>query len=329
MRQAYQTRLADLSDHGARMCQVAADTMRDATRSLLDVDLALAERVIASDVMLDEMRASAEEVVLELLALQSPVATDLRSVVSALWIVADVQRMGTLAIHVAKAARRRHPMAVLPNEIRPTFERMGSVAVHLADQATVILRDRDIDLARGARAAEDDLMDDLHKEMFAALMSPTWSHGVQAAVDISLLGRFYERFGDHAVAVARRVIFLVTGENVGGDTTVYAHQRARAGTLSSIDLKPDLNASPDRALTGRSAAVPGASGEWRVEPAASRSDRRCSPRWPSRSGSRRSSWSSSYSISRPGWPTPARLKKAVRSETRAACCMLWVTMTMV
>ncbi len=220
MRQAYQIRLADLGDHGARMCQVAGDAMRDATRSLLDIDLALAEKVIASDVTLDEMRAGAEEVVLELLALQSPVATDLRSVVSALWIVADVQRMGTLAIHVAKAARRRHPAAVLPSEIRPTFERMGSVAVHLAEQARLILLDRDVDLATGLES-EDELMDDLHKEMFAALMSPSWSHGVQTAVDISLLGRFYERFGDHAVAVGRRVIFLVTGENVGGDTTVY------------------------------------------------------------------------------------------------------------
>ena len=129
--------------------------------------------------------------------------------------------MGALAIHVAKAARRRHPTAVIPAEIRPIFERMGRVGVHLADQARSILRDRDVDLARGLEV-EDDLMDDLHKEMFAALLSPTWSHGVQAAVDISLLGRFYERFADHAVAVARRVVFLVTGENVGGDTTVYA-----------------------------------------------------------------------------------------------------------
>jgi phosphate transport system protein len=220
MRQTYHTRLDALSDHAARMCQVAADTMRDAHRSLLDADLTLAERVIANDVVLDDMRATTEEAALELLALQSPVATDLRSVVSALWIVADLQRMGTLSIHIAKAARRRHPMTVLPNEIRPTFERMGAVAGHLAERTAVILRDRDIELAYGL-AAEDDLMDDLHKDMFAALMSPDWSHGVQAAVDISLLGRFYERFGDHAVAVARRVIFLVTGENVGGDTTVY------------------------------------------------------------------------------------------------------------
>lgn len=200
------------------MCQVASDALRDATQALLDADLARAEQVIASDVRLDEMRSNAENVALELLALEAPVATDLRTVVSAIWIVADMQRMGALAIHVAKAARRRHPAHVIPAEIRPLIERMGRVGVHLADQAGVVLRERDLDLARQLEV-EDDLMDDLQQELFAALLAPTWRHGVAPAVDIALLARFYERFADHAVAVARRVVFLVTGENVGGDTT--------------------------------------------------------------------------------------------------------------
>lgn len=218
MRQAYQIQLSDLGEHGARMCMVASNALRDATAALLNADLALAEQVIATDVRLDEMRANAENVVLELLALQAPVASDLRAVVSALWVVADIQRMGALAIHVAKAARRRHPAQVIPTEVRPIFERMGSVGVHLADQAAVLLRERDLELAEQIQA-EDDLMDDLHQALFSAMLAPTWSHGVAPAVDISLLGRFYERFADHAVAVARRVVFLVTGENVGGDTT--------------------------------------------------------------------------------------------------------------
>jgi len=218
MRQAYQIRLNDLGDHGARMCQVASDALRDATKALLTADLSLAEQVIATDVQLDEMRASAETAALEILALQAPVATDLRAVISALWIVADLQRMGALAMHVAKAARRRHPAQVVPVEVRPIFERMGRVGVHLADQAAQLLRERDLVLAR-AIETEDDLMDDLHQEMFAALLSPNWSHGVEPAVDLSLLGRFYERFADHAVSVGRRVVYLVTGENVGGYTT--------------------------------------------------------------------------------------------------------------
>lgn len=200
------------------MCRVASDALRDATQALLDADLIRAEQVIASDVQLDEMRANAENVALELLALEAPVATDLRVVVSAIWIVADMQRMGALAIHVAKAARRRHPAHVIPAEIRPIIERMGRVGVHLADQAGVVLRERDLDLARQLEI-EDDLMDDLQRELFAAMLAPTWRHGVAPAVDIALLARFYERFADHAVAVARRVVFLVTGENVGGDTT--------------------------------------------------------------------------------------------------------------
>jgi phosphate transport system protein len=218
MREAYQIRLNDLGDHGAQMCQVASDALRDATNALLTADLQLAEKVIATDVQLDEMRANAETVALDILALQAPVASDLRAVISALWIVADLQRMGALAMHVAKAARRRHPAPVVPVEVRPIFERMGRVGVHLADQATQLLRERDVVLAR-AIETEDDLMDDLHQEMFAALLSPDWAHGVGPAVDLSLLGRFYERFADHAVSVARRVVFLVTGENVGGDTT--------------------------------------------------------------------------------------------------------------
>ena len=169
------------------MCDVASHCLRDATRALLDADLSLAEQVILSDVRLDEMRSNAEHVALELLALEAPVASDLRTVISAIWIVADLQRM-------------------------------GRVGVHLADEAGVVLRERDVVLARRLEV-EDDLMDDLQRELFNSLLDPHWRHGVGPAVDVALLARFYERFADHAVSVARRVVFLVTGENVGGDTT--------------------------------------------------------------------------------------------------------------
>ncbi len=200
------------------MCRLASDTLRDATTALLDSNLALAEQVINRDVELGQMRADGEDVALELLALQSPVASDLRVVVSALWIVADVQRMGTLAIHIAKAARRRHPVSAAPPAIRPLIEKMGATGVKLADQAEIVLRTRDLELARQLEAQDDD-MDELHQQVFATLLASTWTAGVGPAVDIAMLGRFYERFADHAVAVSRRVIFLVTGENVGGDTT--------------------------------------------------------------------------------------------------------------
>lgn len=219
MREAYQTRLADLADQSAAMCTVATSAMGEAHDALLKTDLAGAEQVIGLDRELDRMRAKAEEDVLELLALQAPVATDLRAALATLWAAADAQRMGTLAIHVAKLARLRHPAPVLPETVRPVFERMGEVALELGDAAARALAARDVDLA-STLDADDDVMDRLHRALFESLLSPQWTHGIPAAVDISLLGRYYERFADHAVAIARRVVFLVTGQNVGGDTTV-------------------------------------------------------------------------------------------------------------
>lgn len=218
MRQTYHIRLDALGDQGARMCRFASDTLHDATTALLDSNLALAEAVINRDAELDRMREGTEEVALELLALQAPVASDLRIVVSALWVVADLQRMGALAIHVAKAARRRHPLSAAPAAVKPIIQKMGVIGVRLADQAEQVLRTRDLQLAQQLEA-QDDVMDELQQQIFTALQAPSWTAGVGPAVDIAMLSRFYERFADHAVAVSRRVIFLITGENVGGDTT--------------------------------------------------------------------------------------------------------------
>ncbi len=215
IRQTYHVRLDDLGDHGARMCEMAARTLRDATDALLGANLALAERVIDAESEFDRMRARTENVALELLALQAPVATDLRAVVSALWVVADLQRMGALAIHMAKAARRRHPASAVPAAVRPLIERMGAVGVHLAEQAAAVLRDRDVELAQ-TLPAQDELMDDLREQLFAALLAPNWTAGVGPAVDVAMLGRFYERFADHAVEVSRRLVFLVTGRSPDG-----------------------------------------------------------------------------------------------------------------
>ncbi len=214
-RQAYHIKLDELGNTAARMCQLAGDALRDATGALLEANLALAEKVIGIDAELDAMRASTESSAIELLALQAPVAKDLRAVLSALWIVADLQRMGALAIHVARAARRRHPARAIPIAVRPLIERMGTVGVHLAEMAEIVLRERNVELARTLEI-QDDLMDDLQQQLFTALHAPTWTAGAGPAVDMALLGRFYERFADHAVAVSRRLVFLVTGENLGG-----------------------------------------------------------------------------------------------------------------
>jgi phosphate transport system protein len=214
MRDVYQEQLDDLAGALAGMCTQVADAMRKATRSLLEVDLQLAEEVISEDVRIDELRAAAEEKAFALLALQAPVATDLRIVVSAIHGAGDIERMGDLALHVAQAARRRHPHPVLPDEVTPYFAEMGKVGVELALKAGEVIRTRD--LARAAQLeSDDDAMDDLHRHMFTVLMDRNWSHGVGPAVDITLLARFYERYADHAVAVARRIVYVVTGQMPG------------------------------------------------------------------------------------------------------------------
>lgn len=214
MRDAYTDQLDELAGALAGMCDDVATAMEKATRALLDADLKLAEQVIDEDLKIDEIRHAAEEKAFALLVLQAPVATDLRIVVSAIHGAGDIERMGDLALHVAQAARRRHPQPVLPDEIAPYFAEMGRIGVELARKAVTVIKTRDLDAAAELET-DDDAMDDLHKHMFTVLMDRNWDHGVEAAVDVTLLARFYERYADHAVAVARRIVYVITGQMPG------------------------------------------------------------------------------------------------------------------
>jgi phosphate transport system protein len=214
MREAYHGELDQLADELAGMCSMVGDAMELATRALLEADLGLAEQVIGDDSKVDEARSSSEEHAYALLALQAPVATDLRTVLAAIHAAESLERMGDLALHVAKAARRRHPQHVLPEQVAPYFSEMGRVAVALARQAEQVILTKDVDQARALEDADDE-MDDLHRHLFTVIMDRDWPHGVAAAVDVTLLGRFYERFADHAVSVAKRVVFVVTGRMPG------------------------------------------------------------------------------------------------------------------
>jgi phosphate transport system protein len=216
MREAYHDRLGELADHLADMCAMVADAMERATTALLKTDLALAEQVISDDLKVDKARTSYEEEAYALLALQAPVATDLRTVLAVIHAAESLERMGDLALHVAKTARRRHPVPVLPEEVRPYFEQMGQVAVALARKTEQVVRTQDVELAKSVEN-DDDEMDNLHRELFTVLMDKNWPHSVAAAVDVTLLGRFYERFADHAVSVAKRTVFVVTGRMPGSD----------------------------------------------------------------------------------------------------------------
>ncbi|HEU5476009.1 MAG TPA: phosphate signaling complex protein PhoU [Actinophytocola sp.] len=214
MREAYHDELAQLADELAGMCSMVGDAMELATRALLDADLGLAEQVISDDAKVDEARSACEEHAYALLALQAPVATDLRTVLAAIHASESLERMGDLALHVAKAARRRHPQPVLPDSVAAYFAEMGRVAVSLARKAEQVIQSKDIEQARSLEDADDE-MDDLHRHLFSVIMDREWPHGVAAAVDVTLLGRFYERFADHAVSVGKRVVFVVTGRMPG------------------------------------------------------------------------------------------------------------------
>jgi phosphate transport system protein len=142
--------------------------------------------------------------------LQQPVAGDLRKIVSSLHIGADIERMGALAVHVANIARRRHPECALPDDVRESFAEMADVAVQLARTAQELLLSPDAEKAAQLRH-EDDVVDDRHRHLFTVLIDHKWDNGVSCAVDVALLGRFYERFADHAVEIGRRVVFETTG----------------------------------------------------------------------------------------------------------------------
>ncbi|TCP54370.1 phosphate transport system protein [Tamaricihabitans halophyticus] len=216
MREAYHVQLDQLADQLADMCVQVAEAMERATTALLGADLQLAEQVISSDNEIDDARSACEEQAYALLALQAPVATDLRTVLAAIHAAESLERMGDLALHVAKAARRRHPQHVLPEQVSGYFAEMGKVTVRMAQKAEQVIRSKDVDSAR-ALEDDDDEVDDLHRHLFTVLMDKEWPHGVATAVDVTLLGRFYERFADHAVSVARRVVFMVTGKMPGSD----------------------------------------------------------------------------------------------------------------
>jgi phosphate transport system protein len=215
VRTEFHEQLDKLTETLAAMCGLAGSAMERATAGLLDADLATAEEVIADHDRLKVMQAEAQDTAFRLLALQSPVASDLRTVVSSMQNVADAERMSGLALHVAKVSRLRHPACALPEEVKDYFTEMGRIAVDLGESAKKVVLSRDPKQAAQIDL-DDDAMDRLHEHLFIVLKEKDWPHGVAAAVDVTLLGRFYERFADHTVEIARRVIFQATGEPAKG-----------------------------------------------------------------------------------------------------------------
>ncbi len=211
MRTAYHEQLDAFDGALVEMTRLVGAAMTSATESILDADLGKAEAVIRGDDAIDAVAADLEDQSMQLVALQAPVATDLRVLMSGLRISASLERMGDLAVHVAKATRLRYPASAVPAELREVIIEMGHVAERIVERTGEVLANRDVPGAAGL-AVIDDEMDRLHREMFAIVLSPMWTYGVEAAIDATLISRYYERFADHAVTIGKRVIHIVTGE---------------------------------------------------------------------------------------------------------------------
>ncbi|MEJ6574052.1 MAG: phosphate signaling complex protein PhoU [Actinomycetes bacterium] len=211
MRNAFHDELDGIGTTLLQMTGLVKVAMNDATSALLTVDLNSAEKVIAADDVIDEIQHELDARTINLMARQQPVASDLRTLVTSLRMSADLERMGDLAHHVAKQARMRYPNSAVPAELVPTITAMGLVADKLIDKLSSVMEHRDTVRALEIET-DDDEMDKLHRDLISTLLAEDWPHGVEAAIDMTLLGRYYERFADHAVSISRRVYFLVTGE---------------------------------------------------------------------------------------------------------------------
>ena len=211
IRSVFQDELDLVSQSLVDLTAMVSTSMTKATTAILSCDLKLAEEVIATDVKIDDYQHENDSRIIDIIARQQPVASDLRALVTALRMGSDLERMGDLAHHVAKVARLRHPNAAVPPELVAIIQAMGVAAVAITEKTGVVIATRDTQMALEIER-DDDVMDDLHRKLIAVLIEPTWKHGIETAIDLTLLGRYYERYADHAVSISRRVYFLVTGE---------------------------------------------------------------------------------------------------------------------
>ena len=212
MRDAFSDQLDSIRDDLVAMARLVRQALTEGTTALLEGDGQRAEQVISNDAAIDALREKLEERSFELLSLQNPVAGDLRMLVASLRMVSEFERMGDLAVHVAKIARLRVPEIAVPESVVPMIERMATVAEVMIAKVEHIIAESDVAAAEELEQVDQE-MDKLRRNSFRELLGSEWTYGVEPAVDIALLGRYYERIADHAVSIARRVVFLVTGEH--------------------------------------------------------------------------------------------------------------------
>ena len=210
MREQFIADLESINSTLVEMAGLVKSSLESATTALLTADRSLAEKVISDDLIIDEIQHQLDAKTINLMAQQAPVATDLRTLVTSLRISADLERMGDLTEHIAKVTRMRHPATAVPPELALTIEEMGRVCVKIIEKTSVVLKNKDTDRALEVEQ-DDNEIDNLHRKIIQTLLDPSWQHGIETAIDMTLLGRYYERCADHAVSIARRVYYSVTG----------------------------------------------------------------------------------------------------------------------
>jgi phosphate transport system protein len=193
------------------MARAVRETMRQASTALLTANHSMAQEVVDRGAEIDVLYRVVEDRVYDLVAEPEPVSGDLRIVLSSFQMAADLRRMGDLSVHVARSALRRQPAPAVGPELSDLFRAMSAVADDLVGKIVAALSGNDAVLA-AQLDRDDDAMDQLHRQLFSVMLSPDWPLGVEAAIDGALLGRYYERYADHAVNVGRRIVYLVTGK---------------------------------------------------------------------------------------------------------------------
>ena len=211
MREVFHQSLDEVQSRLVEISELVADAIDKATQAFAGSDVTLADEVITNDRRIDELAVELDELAIEILARQQPVARDLRTVVTALRVSASLERMGDMAEHIAQLARYRFPERAIPKGLKTTFTKMGELDVDIARKLTDLLRTQDLRLADVIRN-DDDLVDELHATVFEKVLSENWKGEAGATVDATLASRDHERFADHAVSVAKKVVYLATGD---------------------------------------------------------------------------------------------------------------------
>jgi phosphate transport system protein len=216
VREVFQQELREVQDRLVEISTLVAVSIENATRAFNESNVSLAESVIADDDRIDAAAAELDELAINILARQQPVARDLRIVVSALRISASLERMGDMSEHIAQLARYRFPDKVVPKTLRPTFAEMGALDVQIAKKLVELLKTEDLKIAEDIRN-EDDKVDALHLSVFDKVLGETWKGAAVDTVDATLASRYHERFADHAVSIAKKVQYLATGDWIPSD----------------------------------------------------------------------------------------------------------------